>query len=350
MPERDLSLLDDLVVRPSLPFREKQLTEIKCCINECRDAILIGLPGTGKTASLLYINSKLTSKYLPIYIRCIKEYSKPSYIFKEIIDKLAKTLGMKISVPKSGISSTFYLNRIKELINKSNQQVLLELDEIDLLRREVGENVILNLKRQLENVPLYIPTINKLFLVRMSTIVREYFIPQEIAYTPYTNKEILDILKFLEEENIIPPCFTEESYHFIAVNSHGDMRFALKTIKYALQKFPNEDKIDVSHIKKIITHVKTSQAVYKLHYLYKNVLVVLHTIAKHETCYTGELMRTLEKDGFRLSYSTLHEILDVLDACGYIYQKKTRLQKGMTTQIKLLVNKEAILQEVEKLL
>ncbi len=342
-------MLEELAFRPSLPFREKQLKEISLAIKplismeKARDIMLVGPPGTGKTASMVYINEKVKGEIKTVYVKCLKNQS---------VAKIMRTIILALSshfqiVPETGRAIEFYVDRVREVIKKAEKGILLELDEIDILQRKTKSEVIYHLKNAVEGYPvaLAVLTTDRYFTAKFDESMRKIFFPVMIEYERYKDAEIKEILSFLAKNGLLRKgSYSKKLFEYVALNSRGDMRTALKIIEASARKAEAEgrDRIERKDVEEVYEEVFENQMAYKIHYLPEPARAILEVMKEVEKTTSGKLIKEVEKVyGRKMSTSTFNSTIKLLSDAGYL-RYRTLSNIGRTREIELKISKKTV--------
>ena len=197
-----------------------------------------GAPGTGKTASLTHLLSKIYTKYKYIFINCMVLKSSIA-IYREVAKQLC---------PKKEVKTERdALKVIEASIQSSGEMILLVLDEVDQL--ETKDQTVLYTVFEwpaLEGSRLVLCGIaNSLDLtdrVLPRLQVSPAYKPSLLHYPPYSKQQIMDILTARLQEgagrDTGSPVITTRAIAFLAgkiASLSGDLRKALDVCRRALE-------------------------------------------------------------------------------------------------------------------
>ena len=198
-----------------------------------------GAPGTGKTAILTHLLSKIYTKYKYIFINCMVLKSSIA-IYREVAKQLC---------PKKEVKTERdALKVIEASIQSSGEMILLVLDEVDQLETK-DQSVLYTVFEwpALERSRLVLCGIaNSLDLtdrVLPRLQVSPAYKPSLLHYPPYSKQQIMDILTArLQEgagrEGTGNPVITTRAIAFLAgkiASLSGDLRKALDVCRRALE-------------------------------------------------------------------------------------------------------------------
>ena len=223
-----------------------------------RNLILQGKSGTGKTVVVRYVVSQLLKevdmrtteaatesrehgnlpKVLFIEINC----EEKNTIIRIIYDIITK-IDVEVQIPEVGMATSWYFDKLWEVINKNNVSVIVSLDEID----KIDANTILyNLSRarsrKIISFNLFIMIIgitnNTRYLTEGSieSRVTSSLNPLSIVFSPYDADQLGMILHERAESAFMPGVLDEMVIPICAARGaqeHGDARKALSLLEAA---------------------------------------------------------------------------------------------------------------------
>ena len=257
------------VLRPSyvpgrLPHREEQIECLARALapalrGETPSNILVyGKPGTGKTATVRYVERELKdaackvgSKCMLFYLNC--EIIDTQYrVFAAVARQLSK------NVPMTGWPTDHVYQEFKNALDAEGGCAIIILDEIDKLVSK-GDEALYTLSRmnsELRNARISIIGISNdlTFTERLDPRVKSSLGQEEIVFPPYNAVQLRDILEqrakiaFKEgvlDDDVIPLCAA------FAAQEHGDARRALDLLRVAgeLAERENAAKVRGEHVK-----------------------------------------------------------------------------------------------------
>ena len=344
--------------------RDDQINQIASIIapslksERVSNLFIYGKPGTGKTLSARHTASKLlelaNSKGTPlsvIYINCkLKKVADTEY---RLIAHLARECGRE--VPDTGLPTSEVYRLFFSSIDASGKTYLLILDEIDVLAKKAGDEILYNLTRineELKKSQISIIGISNdlIFVDNLDPRVKSSLSEEEVIFPPYNALQIRDILHERARLAFKPEVLAEgviEKCAAYAAREHGDARRALEVLRVAgeLAERSDETKVSISHIdraeekieKDKISHIISTQPKQYQAILYS----VLQTAEKKEHVFTGEvyeLYRAItSKVGLRpLTQRRVSDIIAEFDMFGIINAKVvSKGRYGRTREILL---------------
>ncbi len=247
-----------------LPHREKEIERIAITLapalrgDRPNNLFIYGLTGTGKTAVVKYVLSRLEAKALElgskvkgIYVN-VRHRDTPYRILADI----ALEIGAK--VPFTGLSTGEVFGRLVSKLRGLDGIYIIVLDEIDFLIRKHGDDVLYKLTRINElldkaKVSIIGITNSVKFVENLDPRVRSSLGEEEMVFPPYNAEQLRDILAqrarmaFREnvlERDVIPLCAA------LAAREHGDARRALDLLRVAgeIAERLGDDKVRKEHV------------------------------------------------------------------------------------------------------
>jgi cell division control protein 6 len=202
---------------------------------------IYGFPGTGKTAIILDIISKLESeaqrRQVPlqsVYINCEENKTDAT-----ILSSALKSLYRNRKIPRIGWNRAKLIDEFKSYLTENSTNLIIVLDEIDHTLKHSGDDILYMLSRINDFVESRITTI----IISNDVNVSNYIKPRvtssfgrnKIIFTPYDAHELLKIL-----QDRIPYCFKPnvveagllERIAAAETTKRGDAREALKLLYY----------------------------------------------------------------------------------------------------------------------
>ncbi|HML02826.1 MAG TPA: AAA family ATPase [Candidatus Bathyarchaeia archaeon] len=196
---------------------------------QARNLFIHGEPGSGKTVCVKYVLSEVTKHAAETKLQIQTAYvnagktRNPYYTMDEIV----KQLGVK--VPDAG----WQMFRLKQAFESllTMKSVLIAIDEVDTVIFKEKEPLVYYLSRQPRTTLILISNcigdVLKLPEKTLSTLH-----PVLIEAEPYTEEEIIQILKERAEHTFQPGTINDDCLAIIAraVNKAGDIRFGFRVL------------------------------------------------------------------------------------------------------------------------
>lgn len=233
----------------NIPHREDQINQLALILapvlrNEKPSNVFIyGKPGTGKTLVAQKVIATLGSmegqgsSLKTIYINCkMKKVSDTEY---RLLAQLMEFFGEK--VPYTGLPTSELYIRFFNILDSSQQNVILVLDEIDFLVDKIGSGFLYNLTRinqdlQKAKVTLVGISNNISFIENLDSRVKSSLSEEELIFPPYNATEIRDILTERSKMAFHQESITESAIAkcaALAAQEHGDARKAIDLLRVA---------------------------------------------------------------------------------------------------------------------
>ncbi len=253
----------------NIPHRDEQINQLAHILgpvlrNEKPSNIFIyGKPGTGKTLVAKKVTANLEiaaeSKNLKIiYLNCkMRKITDTEY---RLLAQLIEFFGEK--VPYTGLPTSELYSRFYRLLDSSEQNVILILDEIDSLVDKIGSLFLYNITRinqEMEKTKITLVGIsnNISFLENLDSRVKSSLSEEELIFPPYNATEIKDILTersrmAFHQETITDAAIAKCAA--LAAQEHGDARKAIDLLRVAGE---TAERIGSSQVKE--EHVDIAQ-------------------------------------------------------------------------------------------
>jgi cell division control protein 6 len=363
---RNKDVLRHDYIPESLPHREEQIRsfgEIVAPVlksERCSNIFIYGKTGTGKTAVVKYVLSKLFDKaqsfnvpFRVCYVNC--RLAGTEY---RILASICNALNVK--VPFTGLAVGEIFDRFKISLDTRVSLLIVVLDEIDELVKTKGDMLLYELTRMNESLSK-----SKVSLVGISNDLRfkELLDPrvlsslseEEIVFRPYNAAELYDILS---ERCII--AFSEQAISdgalslcaALAAAEHGDARRALDMLRVAGELAEREAALRITdeHIRsaeKRIEHDRVIDAMKNLTPHSKLVLASVYLLNKESinSAITGDIYEVYQELCELTTYTALTQrrvsgLISELDIIGLLNSRIVSMGRyGRTKKIKLSVSR-----------
>ncbi len=315
--------------------------------------LLLGTPGTGKTASLRFIEKTLnntkevTDEFFIKYINC---RNKSAF---EIISEI-------VGNEKTNISTNFLYKKFFKEMEKNH---LLFLDEIDKGSdpKEIS-NLLYILSRPLEYSDEIKYTINLILASNnlswgngIDPALRSSLLLKEYIFSPYNMSQLIEIMRRRIREGVINEnCINQEILRYIArkvIDKHnGDSRYAIRILFYAIRdiEMKGNEKISELIINYVFPKVEKEIESAGMQKLSDQHFLTLYACANSKINKTISVYETYCNllSGFRmkpLKYNNFHHYLQYLENQNLIRMIKKEKERELF--IEILTPKEAIKQE-----
>lgn len=360
------------VLRPTyvpdeLPHRQEQIARLGMILSSSlrgstpSNVFIYGKTGTGKTAVAKYVLKYLSARTkgsgsdIPAlstaYINC--RVVDTNY---RVLSNLCKEAGL--DVPFTGLPTDEVYRRFVEEISNRNELVIIVLDEVDMVVKKDGDDVLYDLTRINTSLKR-----GRVSLVGISNDLKfkDYLDPrvvsslgeEEVVFPPYTAPELQDILRqratigFCDgilDEGVINLCAA------LAAREHGDARRALDLLRVAgeLCERAGERKVTEKHVRAAQGCIEFDSVTETMRTLPIQSKLVLYTIYLLEKSGEKEVITGSVFDVYgefcgklgldMLTQRRVGDLVNELDMLGIINAKvESKGRYGRTKKIKLLV-------------
>ena len=357
----------------AIPHREESIATIAKILapalkyEKPSNIFIFGKTGTGKSLCASYVCRQLEQiaerkgvNLKIVSVNCkLRKTADTEY---RLIAHLTREFGQEI--PATGLPTDEVYNLFFKAIDKPPMQmIILVLDEIDMLVKKCGDEVLYNLTRinqELKYTKIAIVGISNdiMFTSNLDPRVKSSLNEEEIVFSPYDALQLKDILferakvAFYPEiidETVIAKCAA------YAAREHGDARRALDLLRVSgeIAERTNKDhmdesdvdaaeeKIEVETVEQIVKRLpKQSQAV-----LYSAFLILK---SRDPPVYTGEIydvykgicVRTASK---QLTQRRVSDLISELDMLGIINAKViSKGRYGRTREVSISVTEDVV--------
>lgn len=312
----NLEVLTEHFIPNRIVHRDGQLKAIrdnlKPITNEmnARNVFLHGNPGTGKTCMARYAVSEL-KEHTPVltsYINCWECRSRFKILFN-----LLQDLGMKLSVHRKGQPTDELLEMLRKKVEDNYCVVIL--DEVDQLE----DSKVLYDLTNIPKISLILIANEQTALHTAEPRIRSRLMSSDrIEFTPYNDRDILDILKDRVEWGMVPGTIKNSQLESITSASNGDARIAINTLRIVAEDSENQDVSSVSDqiIKRAISNLVTKKQK-RLEDLNPQEKLIIEILKGKKEMESGELFRSFqelaEKRGMeKVVDRTFRKYMDIL--------------------------------------
>jgi orc1/cdc6 family replication initiation protein len=319
---RDLDVLTEHFIPSRVIHRDGQLKvirdDLKPILNEmnARNIFLHGRPGTGKTCMAKYVLSELKEQVpiLTSYVNCWECRSRFKILFN-----LLQEFGMKLSVHRRGQPTDELLEMLRNRL-KENYCVII-LDEVDQLE----DGKILYDLTNIPGISLILIANKETALHDAEPRIRSRLISSDrIEFPPYTDQDIVDILKDRAEWGLIPGVIKNRQLESVAIACNGDARIAINTLRIIAEDSDNSDNDSISDefVARAIANI-TSKKQKRVDELNPYEKLIMDILKKNKSIDASGLMRNFqeltEKQGIeKVVDRTFRKYVDGLVRHGFI--------------------------------
>lgn len=369
---KDKSLLQSNYFPEDILHRKDQIKQVASILapvlrNErASNLFLYGKTGTGKTISIKYVQDHLKKRIedsngfdLKIeYLNCkLKKVADTEY---RILAELVKKMGG--NVPETGLPTQAVYSKFLDIVDSSNQLIVLILDEIDQTVKKISNDFLYNLTRvnsELSKSQICIVGISNdlTFLEQIDPRVKSSLSEEEIVFPPYTALQLKDILNkrvenaFKEdvlEEGVVPKCAA------FAAREHGDARRALDLLRVSgeLAERDGSKKITLDYVDKANDKIENDKILDVIDSESKQFKLVLYSIIQlskkkeGDPFFTGDVYNYYQKlcNMYRTQPLTQRRVSDMvqeLDMFGIINVNViSKGRGGRMREIKLAITNQ----------
>ncbi len=295
-----------------LPHREKQLKMLAQSFKpliyspgeSMQRVVLIGSYGTGKTVTSRVFGRSFSSlsrkqginvKY--VHVNCYKARTLP-----QVLHAIAQGLG--ITLPQRGLSVQEMMKGIMDDLDRRNNYAIIALDEFDyFVTANAGTAPVYTLVRAYDDEIGRKKRLHFIFIARniqsiemLDPATSTFFLKNMITFTPYTYRELFDILKERAELAFHEGVIEDGILRYISIlegadkEGNGSARTALEILVRAGESADNSGREKVTY-----------EDVRKAHIIVKPELAMLQdtleTLGTHELILLLSIVKTLKIQG-----------------------------------------------------
>jgi len=227
---RDKSIFSEDYLPSQLSCRDRELSQLRSALSLItqrkagRNVWLHGPPGTGKTAVSKLLLNELEDKN---GVRCIYSNCWEIPTFSALLEKIIRDFRI---LGAERLSSPYRMERIEKHLQA--KPLLIVLDEIDKPSPKERDSIIYNLCG-MPNVTLICICNSRYFFLTLDSRVRSRLDPLLMEFKPYTQQDIVAILRQRAESGLENRVIKDRVLNKIARLSKGDARAAIQTLRHA---------------------------------------------------------------------------------------------------------------------
>ncbi len=366
---RDREVLRHDYVPDILPHREEQIRCIgQICApvlrgSRCSNVLVYGKTGTGKTAVVKYVLSRLSNRANEVgahvkvcYVNC--QLLSTEY---RILSKLC--VALNVTVPFTGLAVGEVFDRFRKALDSHKFLFIVVLDEIDALTEARGDILLYELTRI--NTTLHyskasiVGISNDLgFKELLNPRVMSSLSEEEVVFRPYDAAELRDILLDRARLAFHDGVLFDGALSLcaaLAAAEHGDARRALDLLRVAgeLGEREGSEAITEDHIRRAerrIEHDRIRDALENLPIHSKLVLCSVYLLSKAKINYavTGGIYEIYcelcSQTGLTpLTQRRVSSLVNELDVIGLLNARVVSMGRyGRTKRIRLSITHSII--------
>ena len=337
-------------------------------LSKASNVFIYGKTGTGKTAVVKYVFNRFREaaelEGLPLqftYINC--RIAGTEY---RVLAELCDSIGVK--VPFTGLSKAEVFNRFRSSMKEKNTILITCLDEIDVLVKNYGDNLLYELTRVNESFDIgglnIVGVSNDLhFKELLDPRVLSSLSEEELVFHPYTAPELVDILMERAAIAFYPEAVPEEVVRIaaaLAAQEHGDARRAIDLLRVAAEIAERSGAhiVEEKHVRlaqNMIERGRVFEALSTLPLHSKLVLTALYLLARNDlhNLTSGPLYETYREICSLLGIEPLSDrrvstLISELDMLGVLKSEVVSLGRyGRTRKITIMTPLDEVQQVIE---
>ncbi|UCE96844.1 MAG: ORC1-type DNA replication protein [Candidatus Bathyarchaeota archaeon] len=362
---RDRDVLRHDYIPEVLPHREEQIRHLGMIVapllknSRCSNIFIYGKPGTGKTAVIKYVLSRLTQKAAEFsadvkvaYVNC--RLAGTEY---RVFTHLCATLG--VLIPFTGLAVGEVYDRFKRKLETRRVLLVVVLDELDELIKARGDVLLYELTRvneSLHNSKVSIIGISNdlRFKDLLEPRVLSSLSEEEVVFRPYNASELQDILWRRADLAFHEGVLTDGAVGLcaaLAAAEHGDARRALDLLRVAGEVAERENSlmaVTEDHVRAAERRIEHDRIIDTLTNLTLHSKFVLYSVyllgkAKVYSAITGDIYEVYNELCKEINASPLTQrrvsgLLNELDSIGLLNASLVnRGRYGRTKKISLAI-------------
>ena len=350
-----------------LPFRDSQTRAVAQILapilrgSKPSNLLLYGKTGTGKTAVVNYVLTKLKA-----------EANNPRLVLAYVNTRLADgeyrtladfarhlDLSKEKQIPLTGLAIGEVVDRISDNIRTNKKKVVLVLDEIDYLVKLFGDDILYSFTRSGNKFsPGFLAIVgisNDLkFKEGLDPRVLSSMSEEELVFPPYTVEELREILTERAAVAFRPSVASPAAINLCAAmagSEHGDARRAIDLLRIAGEVAEREGlhEIDDSSVRKASDKMEVDRVDEAIRSLPVQNKAILYAVSRFDGgTNTGELYLAYSSLCKKLGIETLTQrrlsgILGDLDLLGLVEASVvSKGRRGRTKKIQLLIGRDTL--------
>lgn len=272
-------VLNDTLTPSTILSRDVHTKELERCISPAFKGEkplcvwIHGKSGTGKTTVACHTLSRTQkNRGIPgLYVNCWKRNSFYS-ILEYMINEMRRGFG-------DARDKSLKLDQFARLVK--DRPFLIVLDELDLLPAKERDSVIYNL-HSIGKVGLICISESRHTFLSLAPRLRSRLQPQMLTFEPYSDQEVLHILRDRARKALTSDCWDDETLKAIVKKAGSDARIAIQTLRNAAVYADSEGacRIELKHIKKGFLDTRGLRKTYELKQLTEHHRLLFRLISQ----------------------------------------------------------------------
>jgi len=332
------SILRESYIPEKLFDRETQVQEILRCLSPLLkgrkplNLWLYGEPGSGKTATAIYLLNNLKEKagIKGILINCWQKDT-----FYEILDEIISQLRI---LGAEEHRTSMKLDRLRRYLN--DQPFVIVLDEIDQLKPSERSTTLYNFD-SLGNIGLVCISNSRQALFELEERVRSRLNPYTLYFPAYSNEILMEILMYRAQTALSTGIWSENTLRQIAKMASGDARVAIRTLQAAAELAENErlDTISTHTLKRQWNNARQAKQDHILQTLTEDHRILYQIVKQRGQILSGDLwveylQHCVQAKRKPLASRTFSDYVNRLAQVGLIISERARV-KGKVRLFKI---------------
>ncbi|HOT03973.1 MAG TPA: ORC1-type DNA replication protein [Methanolinea sp.] len=344
-------------------YREAQLKELAFAVGPTLhgarpvNALLRGIPGTGKTSSVKRIFDELgctTRRVVPVHVNCQLDHTH-FMVFARIFHGI-----FGHTPPSTGLSIRRVMNEIGNALVARQQVLLVCLDDANFIQAEgVLNHVLYTILRLYEEFPgvksgvfLTMSTIDTDLAKVLDPSVMSVLQPAEIPFPPYDEEEVRGILHERVSQAVYPGVISSEVFDLIVDHTMGcgDLRVGIDLIRRSVLNAEKEARQtvvpgDVEAAYELSRYIHLAASVRALNDDEKKLLrqIASYSLDEDRMMTSGAVFNAVREE-VPMGYTVFYERLRKFDQMRLINLSHRRMG-GRTREISLRYDAEKVAEE-----
>lgn len=310
-------------------FRQEQIEKLRFCLQNRRSKVnlfLYGPFGSGKSAVIRQGLDEIRKD--AVTVNCF-ECRTLQTVLEHVLAELRLSKGLRslknglLDLPKA--STTHNKERLHRYLKESC--LILVLEEIDRIVPKIREEMLYNLC-ELENITLIVTAQDRTALLELDERVRSRVNAVEVEFLPYTNEQIVEILRERAEHGLAEDSYDKEVLRTVAGMSSGNARAAIGILERLalLAESAGRNRITRQDVEQAWQTAKNAQRLGKLQGLSRHHLLLYQAIFERggivSSVLTREYYERCRLEGLRpVAPRTLRDYPGELARRGLIQQE-----------------------------